>query len=141
MRLTSLEQSYRLVGLGLDPNSATNSWFEVVTPENETYYCSGEDAPRGVLSRYDCPAWSLDELLEVMPPEIEYKGMTFCLALHKWLDPETEETRYEVGYLFDGMNPPEGCYDNLDPITSAYELCVWCLESGYVKRKGMLYES
>ena len=99
MKKTSVEQSHRLAALGLDPNTATESWYEVVTPENETYYCSGYSAPRGVLSRY------------------------------------------EVGYLFDGMNPPEGCYDNLDPMTSAYELCVWCLESGYVKRKGMLYES
>ena len=115
---TTIEQSRKLIELGLDPNSA-NMYYP--------YLGAGMygDIPRvGFPIEYsggrDIPAWSLSALLEVMPNEYQPLLRKEC----KWY----MDAWYEYGNLIAG-----GCYEPLD---AAYEMVCWLLEQGLIKKGG-----
>ena len=65
---TSLEQSKKLIELGIDINTADMFWKNGVS--NEYIQCFTPFVSNGtnIDFDYDIPAWSLSALLELMPP-------------------------------------------------------------------------
>ena len=120
MIATMIEQSKRLLELGLDSKSADmclckttqDAWFPYAyTP--------------GSYDAHTVPAWSLSALLDVMPKEHE---------------PEIQKSpvtgQYFVYGFFDGEKPTYMTKDYDSPIDAAFEMVCWLLEQGLIEKGG-----
>lgn len=143
---TTIEQSRKLLELGLDPETADMVYqtLQGTTPSGRAigYMCFA--TPRS-LFRDDIvvpglPAWSLEALLEALPKSVEK-------VIHSgwWSD---ERKVYELnlfrsyyhccGYSF-GPSLSQENHDNLccfgcdTWIEAAYMTAVWIFENGYIK--------
>lgn len=114
---TTIEQSKRLLELGLDPSTADMVYISGAPPHLNVL--DEEYIKREMLDEYDVLAWSLSALLEVMPLGVE---------LHKMRD-DAGKAYYEIDYLYTG-------YEDSDPINAAYEMACWLLENGHIKKGG-----
>ena len=110
---TDIEQSERLIKLGLDTNTAdmyrwshNGQWF--VSPLSEGGYNFG--------SNTDKLCWSLSALLKLMPRKA---------AIYK------DEQRYTCEILAVGGDG--GIYSN--PLDAAFGTVVWLIEHDYIKTK------
>lgn len=120
---TDLEQSRKLVELGLDPTTA-DMYFEPSvgfrTEPSEIKVGDIKNAhPRSV------PAWSLSALLELMP-KIRVAAPIIVKALL--------EEKYYCHYQ--GIGTFKEVYTTTfheEPTDAAFEMVVWLLENGYIK--------
>ena len=71
MVCTSIEQSNRLIELGINPNTADMGWFKAYSLKGEVY--------KPFIKEYklenhktDIPAWSLLSLIKLMPCEVTF---------------------------------------------------------------------
>ena len=128
---TSIEQSKKLLELGLDPRTAdmsyTNYKFQT---DNNGNLISDSCEPVGGLAVGnmfdDYPAWSLSALLELMPQRIYLNG-----AAHQFqLDRNWDKVTWQCAY--DAMNSYIEQKD-LSPLDAAYSMVVWLIEQGYIK--------
>lgn len=111
---TTIEQSKRLLELGLDIKSADMCLCKTAQDNWFLYaYTPGE------YDAHTVPAWSLSALLEVMPKGAELIKM----------ENDAHELYYEIDYMFTG-------YEDSDPITAAYEMVCCLLEQGLIKKGG-----
>lgn len=107
---TSIEQSEKLVEIGLDANTA------------DIYYINGEGKARiGKWNKIqhdsdDVPAWSLSALLGLMPP---------YYSIYR-----TRSGDY-AGASFLGCEFKISHFDN--SIDTAFEMVCWLLENGHIK--------
>ena len=105
MIATTIEQSRRLLELGLDPKTADMYYLPQVMNEGETLWPIDEGYD---LDDADQPAWSLAALLEVM-----------------------KEYGVDLSSLFNGFRCICSTYDTElydNPIDAAYEMVCWLLE-------------
>ena len=139
MNHTTLEQSKKLIELGLDPSSADLWYAERYegkhTPEGMyytekepyTYYLSLTKPSEGNCSIdyiKDIPCWSIGALIELIPESINdntpcYAELEFSkrsIAYHNIDDP------IKIGYLRDTLF--EACYC----------MVCWLLENNYIKK-------
>ena len=112
---TSIEQSKRLLELGLNPESA--DMLYTWDTDNKTYYPLPiiDDKEHDFPSGLSC--WSVGALLEVMPKWDDYSpyiGKNECF----YSNDDNEIYHREVG----------------TSIESAYEMIVWLLENNYIKK-------
>ena len=114
---TDLEQSRKLLSLGIDKNTADMHYFsDGYNPTKLDVGYSAENAKfyRGTKNEY-IPAWSLTALLKLMPSRIDgfYTKLTkihdngWCIEGHKTIG---------------------------EPIDAAFEMVCWLLENGYIKK-------
>lgn len=66
---TSIEQSIRLLELGLKKETADMCYRELVNREHHTYYSLQCATPRSI----DIPAWSLHRLIEMINLKIQFR--------------------------------------------------------------------
>ena len=105
---TSLEQSKKLIELGIDVETADMYWW---TYSKKYYRAAMEDGDFNKES--DIPAWSLAALLSVLPTSTidssddHYFRMYCQQKFSEWHD-----------------NPVDACY----------EMVVWLKENGYIKK-------
>ena len=105
-RCTTIEQSKRLLGLGLKKETADMHWWDIPFP----HYCIDET-----------PAWSLHRLMEMMPKNIAIDGDTaYPLQIQKRSD-----GKWCVGY--------QGWYDCVGDL---YDSVIWIyqllISEGYI---------
>ena len=100
---TSIEQSKKLIELGIDVSTADMFWKNGVS--NQYIQCFTPFVSNGtnIDFDYDIPAWSLSALLELMPNFNMFKRTIECKI----------ET---INHLID-----KAC----DPIDAAFEMVVW----------------
>ena len=114
---TSLEQSKKLIELGIDINTADMRYGYIAPYDySDRMYDGGYDEipypkdflkknPNFSVNEYDAelPCWSLAALLDVLPyPHLEqnYKGKWCC------------KTEYaDTTYLWEADNPVDACYE------------------------------
>lgn len=104
---TSIEQSKKLLGLGLSPKSADKCWCTAVkgrpqVVENQGYNEYGD---------FEIPCWGVGSLIKVMPDIILTKeGPTY------------------------GFGHPDSSHitESNSIIEAAYNMVVWLLENGYI---------
>lgn len=118
---TDLEQSRKLVELGLDPNTADMTWQ--VVRKNKCLHIGyhSEYANSEELN----PAWSLSALLELMP-KIKASAPILVKALL--------EEKYYCHYH--GIGTFKEVYTTTfheEPIDAAFEMVVWLLENKHIK--------
>ena len=124
---TTIEQSKKLLKLGLSTASADMKWrngnvdnlihYTVPFPLEEFEFCDLEK---------DVPSWSLGALLEVMPkiPRVEFNLV---------LPGASEEPPY---IAFDDCRENHQVHLNFEgetPLEAAYNTVCWLLENGYIK--------
>lgn len=102
---TSLEQSKKLIELGIDVNTADMYWW----PTSLRYYIEAMDDGDFDETEGHIPAWSLSALMELIPSNVFLYS-----RLVKWDESYYIETR-------------EMLYDN--PVDAAFEMIVWLLEN------------
>ena len=109
---TSINQSQKLIDLGLSADTADMYW---VTYENQTYLTSMD---KEFDKRTDTYAWSLSRLLELMPYP----------SLHNFFN---DEWRCDIHYD-DGDVRKFGENGN-SPLDAAFEMMVYLLENKLIK--------
>jgi len=140
---TTLEQSKKLVELGLNPDTADMKWYywkdEIDAPKVPTL---GFD--KAVLESYKntqavyLPCWSLGALMDLLPPSVQTgEGMQnqYEIDIRKYWG--EEENLYQIAYgndrglseeWHDMINTRES--ENL--IDVALDMVCWLLENGYL---------
>ena len=127
MIATSIEQSKKLVKLGIDTSTADMCYREVAYNPDDNHVWQLY-AFYYVIDYGDIPAWSLSALLELMPYEVVLdEDESLILGIHK------EDSQY----YFDYNNTYSGeiHIDTLmcdDPIDAAVEMIVWLKENKYI---------
>lgn len=113
---TSLEQSKKLIELGVDVNTA-----DMIYLYNDIMDRYIEPA---IIREFEfisntLPAWSLSALLELMPERIKIgEELSFCLASKK------SSTGFSFGYNLNGSTIVK---DN--PLDAAFEMICWLKEN------------
>lgn len=119
MIATTIEQSQRLLELGLDPKTADCNWN---TTFGDLSLCIGKNKlPHAV------PAWSLSALLEVMPNNDYWE---ICL----W---QYNDQRWQC--VFDDVEFSNGetkAFVADTPIGAAYEMVCWLLRNNLIEKGG-----
>ena len=110
---TSIEQSKKLIELGIDVNTADMIYNILGEPYIR------DDIP---IDKYHTPAWSLSALLELMPERIKIgEELSFCLTSKKSL------SGFSFGYNLNGTTIVQ---DN--PLDAAFEMVCWLKENGKI---------
>lgn len=120
MAYTTIEQSKKLIELGLDPSTADMYYiFDTFIGDIGGVEFGKPEEPE------DIPCWSLDALLEVIPKPIKYQG-SLCY-------PELDLFSHKIYYMVGGASYLTiGGIGNLD---AAYNMIVWLLTNDYIKGK------
>ena len=124
---TTIEQSKKLMELGLDIKTADMNWhsFDNIKPFVRAFpYVHENGAIEGIL-----PAWSLSALLELMPNELELLSdeCNFVPVLSRFCE-DTDKfiCCYDNGAM-------EHWYIEKEPLDAVYKMVCWLLENGYIK--------
>lgn len=97
---TSLEQSKKLVELGLDPSTADMHYYSFRRKDDVIVW-----TPEiGETSKYDIPCWSLAALLDIL----KYPSLTQDVE-NKWFIMDWTGAYPKSKYDFD--NPVDACYE------------------------------
>lgn len=124
MNYTSIEQSKKLLSLGLKPESADMHWLNLPSVGDiavNNPYVKNSGATEGLL-----PCWSVGALLEVMPKEKEvpfsnsnpFVGFGDNTYRCVYLNGDWESSHQETGTTL---------------IEASYNMVVWLLENNYIK--------
>ena len=131
MNFTSIEQSKRLVELGLNPESADAFWnnFDESKDKRPIICLNYKYTPRKDVWG-GIPCWSIGALLDVMPHKIIAKeGPTSWLEIVKYSD--NYLIKYDIfGVDFDKVP----CAKGITLLEAAYNMAVWLLENGYINK-------
>lgn len=121
---TSLEQSKKLLELGIDVNTA-DMWYQYIGMS----FKDGSEKPiyfpmitRGCESDEDIPAWSLSALLGLMPDIINLNGINYRQQEFK--------TKTSYCYCYADERFPISFYGQ--PVDAAFEMIVWLKENGKI---------
>lgn len=115
---TTIEQSQKLMGLGIDVHTADMHWTII----DQIYYL---EVKQGIeLSEDDIPAWSLSALLSVLPSVIKRNGKRMFLTMEK-------AGAYNLYYKSpDRLD--EFWETKEEPIDAAFEMVFWLKENGKI---------
>ena len=125
---TSIEQSKKLLELGLDADTA-DMWY---LPIKDTYeLVTSPSLTRGII-----PAWSLSVLINLMPEVIEREDkrkatMTYVPSFSRVISPHSIFYRGDNGamdYAFAGYNNGKN-----DLVDACCNMLGWLIKQGYIK--------
>lgn len=138
---TNKEQSSRLLEAGMSPETADCYLHRIV----ETNDWSSENVQEliiepwmskpGLLDMSDhYPAWSLSNLINILPPFVEERGTLYIVAgLHTErynLNNKTRDHKYGVEY---GVSSITSRYEN--PFDALIEAIEWLIKEGYFDKR------
>jgi len=140
---TTIEQSKKLVELGLNPDTADMFYSRRPTGKSE-YSVFPDFKPEGrleVFTKVDLPCWSLGALMDLLPPSIQTgEGMQnqYEIDIRKYWG--NEENMYQIAYGNDrGLS--EEWHDMINTgekeslCDVAFDIICWLLENGYIKKE------
>lgn len=130
---TSIEQSKRLLELGMSPESADlvcQGFKDEVTGDitySMDFVCNWKSAypDRNVFKDYDntfIPCWSIGALLELFPVEYKVENALFDQTGKFTYSIELPRYRWRT-------------YENENLIDVCFEAAVWLLENNYIKKE------
>ena len=122
---TSVEQSKKLVKLGLDVNTADAiyPWRELMKDYDSLY------VPENMfdIDEDDIPAWSLSALLELLPQHIDSGLGWQKFGLDKGWNGGIYQVYYENKNSFIEKKSQTA-------VDAAFEMICWLLEQGFIKK-------
>lgn len=123
----TIEQSKKLVELGLNLESADMGWN--VFDDNSTRCLPINDwdlSKNGEGGAEFIPCWSLGALINLMPSMIYKGGETFTLRMYK-------DVVYHVCYK-SHYHLDEIWFSKENLLDAAFEMVCWLLENNYIKK-------
>lgn len=116
---TSLEQSKKLLELGIDVNTADMyyQWYS----ETESALHVGKGSKK---LNADCPAWSLSALLGLMPDKISINNESYYLSFTK------KSVEFRGPITWDGQKTKSFEMDNI--LDAAFEMVCWLKENNKI---------
>ena len=137
MNYTSIEQSKKLLELGLSPESADMYYLGLADIDTGKILFSENSSPIEVGSPYGentLPCWSVGALIKVLPHDIVYQTKLFE-PTHCRLN----LSKTGVGYASSIDRYPDRSFnqcwtENPDLIDALYNCIVWLLEEGHIKK-------
>lgn len=112
---TSIEQSQKLIELGVDVNTADMYWWH----SGKRYYIESMDDDDFNEEEGHVRAWSLTALIGLMPERIKIDDeLSFCLASKK------SSTGFSFGYNLNGST-----FVKDNPLDAEFEMVVWLKEN------------
>lgn len=124
---TTLEQSEKLMELGLNPETADMYYFCDPTPAGNIMYPTLIVVEKHLHSRLpeydkgDIPCWSLGALLEVMPKGVQINFNNTGISI--------DITFVRNGVIIDSHRVKNDTF-----LEAAYDMVVWLLGNGYIKK-------
>ena len=116
---TSLEQSKKLIELGIDVSTADMFWHRKL---DGTHSLMVDD----IMLKLDTPAWSLSALLELMPPYLFEFERGIDLNIYPNLSSKAWHCSYMPNAVENMKNDKFKQITNGDnPIDAAFEMVVW----------------
>lgn len=114
-KATTIEQSRKLLELGLDPKSADFAWVG----EDGCFVATSTD-----LTDTETPAWSLEALIDALP-----SGTAFI---------SKGRLVYSVSFCKGGGGAENFVSTSYSKslLNQVYELVVWLFENGYMQKEG-----
>lgn len=139
-QVLSVEQMQRLEKLGLELKETMLYWARCVdnNPRAATHYgkwilIKGNSVQTvGFMYWEFIPACTLQDILDMLPKRIHEDVITYCLRI----ETDCKENKYSFSYTQVLENSLYITGYNENPIDSAYELLLWCIEKGFVKAEG-----
>lgn len=113
-KATTIEQSRKLLELGLDPKSADFAWVGEDGCFVNTSSCELKDT--------ETPAWSLEALIDALP-----SGTAFIY---------TGRLGYNVSFCGGAWVHYECTSYSKSLLNQFYEIVVWLFENGYMQKEG-----
>jgi hypothetical protein len=121
---TSLEQSRKLIALGLDTETSDMVWQSI--EDDESFGGTWEVIPKcnslNVGYKDDVSAWSFQALIELMP-KLEKRG-------YEKSYPKVVRHNFTNKYFGHCLHYDTDMFDS--PIDAAYDLVVWLIENNYI---------
>ena len=141
-----VQQMQHLQELGLDTSNASLCYYKQEGWEANYFIALTCDIKEkgGLAYYYDSfgnkeytlneviPAYTLQDILDMLPKRIHEDVITYCLRM----ETDCKENKYSFSYtqVLEDSLYITGYNEN--PIDSAYELLLWCIEKGFVKAEG-----
>ena len=138
---TTIEQSKKLLELGLNPESADivyivkrndcrDPWELAAKEPGNVYTCLKDFDITMCLSDYAIPCWSLGSLLDVMPKSLEDKVNYYEITVYY----SKSESEWYLGYITIDMRRTLEVFHNTSLIEAAYSMVLWLLKNNYINR-------
>ena len=122
---TTIEQSKKLIELGIDVNTADMYWWAT----SKRYYIEAMDDGDFNEAEGHIKAWSLSALLGMMPKLYEFENDPNDGGCQPNLCKGWNNNRWHVVYR--SSIYITNWYD--DPLDAAFEMVVWLLENGKIR--------
>lgn len=135
MQTTSPELSKKLEELGINQKSHF-WWCFGVSNCSKTAYIATENeimASDGLTCKPQFKAYTLDEILEMLPSTINYEHEKICLIVDKNHVLDLYVFGYDYKYNPYYIDRMVCNFRNKNPAEAAGQLLVWCIENGHVK--------
>ena len=132
MIATTIEQSKKLIELGLDEKSADMYYFLNPTPAGNIYILNPILLDIGVkkipeYEKGDIPAWSANALLELIPDMITVDDIGCSLELSRnWVSYEGYDG-YDSSYMIQPM-----IFEKKPFLELLFDTVIWLLEHGHI---------
>lgn len=124
---TIIEQSKKLIELGLNPNTADMCYIQHFGEyNNEVTFIEEVPILVHTIDTIDLPCWSLGALINLMPSMIYKGGETFTLRIYK-------DVVYHVCYK-SHYHLDEIWFSKENLLDAAFEMVYWLLENNYIKK-------
>lgn len=127
---TSIEQSKRLIELGIDIYTADMFWKNGVSDKYIQCFTPFVGSDTNMDYDYDIPAWSLTALLKLMPFHIIENNNRFGFYQGKGFNKQGET--YRFGYKTNNDSFLFETSLHNDVVEAAFEMIVWLKENGKI---------
>ena len=120
---TTIEQSEKLVELGLSPESSDMHYSMVYNRAIDGGGKNLSNFPTTLkpIGTEDIPCWSLGALLEVMPKYVQINSNQTGLTIY-------------ITFVHNGIVTDSHHVKNNTFLEAAYNMVVWLLKNGYIKK-------
>ena len=133
---TTIEQSKKLVELGLNPDTADMGYNGI--EDEDARKIKYDRVPSTIPNMNSIPCWSLGALLEVMPKviSIPVDDRSAYFYTLEWQFANDNSLRYIATNRGKCLIDIYSDHDirNKSFIETAFEMVVWLLENGYIKK-------
>ena len=127
---TSIEQSKKLLSLGLDPSTADMYYGPI--GGNPIRFAVIPNV--GKYGKWDMPAWSLTALLELMPPYLFELERGIDLNIYRNINSNGWHVSYMPNNVIDMQKDNfKQITNGNSPIDAAFEMIVWLIEQKHIK--------
>lgn len=132
MNYTTIEQSKKLLELGLSPETADMFYFLDPTPAGCIYHLTVPQIGFGVKTREpeydkgDVPCWSVEALLELIPKHPKFN------TVFRFLESQIDGS-YKYIWIFECHAVSEYTFEGTSDFDCIYQAIVWLLQNNYIK--------